>query len=106
MENRLTNVDGAKKAENRAMLTLGFWRSLKCYLEIPFISRIERRKKITYIPLSLGLHISWSDYYFKRCDSEEFFPRGEKEGNHILTIYGGIAYWGIRFILYLPINRS
>lgn len=87
---------------SKPMLTLGFWRTLKCYLELPFRRELGRNEWKTHIPLCGGLYIGWSDYDFELCDSREYFPRGQKNGKHRLTFNVGIFYWWIRLTFYSP----
>jgi len=105
MKNK-TQITNNPAISSNGMLALGFWRNLKCYLELPFISKWRRKEKITHIPICLGLTVSWSNYNFELCDTEEYFPRGRKGGKHRLTISCGVFYWWIRLTFYSPKTLS
>lgn len=77
-------------------------QKMKYYLEIPFMSKWRRGRKITCIPVGLWLNISWDDYDFELCDTEEYFPKGEKNGKHKLSISFGIFYWSLKLTFYSP----
>tara|TARA_R110002126_G_scaffold86464_1_gene208649 strand:+ start:43227 stop:43490 length:264 start_codon:yes stop_codon:yes gene_type:complete len=75
---------------------------MKAYINIPHLADYRRNEKTDYIPITAGINISWSKYGFSICDSNEYFPRGKKEGKHIFSLTIGILYWAIRFTLYTP----
>ncbi len=66
------------------------------------MSKWRRSRKITGIPIYLGIIFSWEDYDFSLCGSEEYFHKGKKEGKHIFTISCGIFYWSILLTFYSP----
>jgi hypothetical protein len=73
---------------------------MKIYIQLPFLSSYRRSKKIKSISIGAGFYINWDKWDFELCDDKSYFPRGQKNGSHYLTVTFGISCWSIVLTLY------